>query len=308
MNNKISQPVLEQKVRLGSIKFFNSLPLDYGLKRTIEYNQIQKKGRACCTCLKGSYLQDYLNIELVEDIPARLNKMLLSGELDISPISSIEYAKAQDKLLILPNLSISSDSGVNSVILVSKTPVEELEGNTIYLTDKGATTPVLLRILLEYHYKIRVNIEKNITNAFQFYLDKKMEGAVLLIGDEALRVANQDDGFFKTDLSLVWHQFSGQKMIFALWVAREDFAHQYPEMLRDIHNALLASKEWGKKHIEYIANYASSISSLEPEIFEEYFQSLRYDFDENYQQGLQIYYEYAQKIGELKEKVIFREY
>lgn len=308
MNNKISQPALEQKVRLGSINFFNSLPLDYGLKRTIEYNQIQKKGRACCTCLKGSYLQDYLNIELVEDIPARLNKMLLSGDLDISPISSIEYAKAQDKLLILPNLSISSDSGVNSVILVSKTPVEELEGNTIYLTDKGATTPVLLRILLEYYYKIRVNIEENITNAFQFYLDKKMEGAVLLIGDEALRVANQDDGFFKTDLSSVWHQFSGQKMIFALWVVREDFAYQYPEMLRDIHNALLASKEWGKEHIKYIVNYASSISSLEPEIFEKYFQSLRYDFDENYQQGLQRYYEYAQKIGELKEKVIFREY
>ena len=45
----------------------------------------------------------------VQGVPTALNGQLIAGELDIAPISSIEYARHADRLRILPRLCVSSD-------------------------------------------------------------------------------------------------------------------------------------------------------------------------------------------------------
>ncbi|GFP25369.1 chorismate dehydratase, partial [Candidatus Hakubella thermalkaliphila] len=55
--------------RIGHIQFLNCLPLYYGL---VTQNVL-------------------LDIELVKGTPTELNQFLIRGELDIGPLSSIEY-------------------------------------------------------------------------------------------------------------------------------------------------------------------------------------------------------------------------
>ena len=62
----------------------------------------------------------------VQGVPTALNRQLISGELDIAPISSIEYARHADRLRILPRLCVSSEGAVDSIQLVSKTPLEHV--------------------------------------------------------------------------------------------------------------------------------------------------------------------------------------
>src|SRR5437868_5696890 len=58
-------------------------------------------------------------IELVDAVPTRLNAMLQAGDLDVAPISSVEYARHSSEYLVLPGLSISSDGPTRSVLVAS---------------------------------------------------------------------------------------------------------------------------------------------------------------------------------------------
>src|SRR5712691_5889729 len=79
-------------------------------------------------------------------VPTQLNARLLAGELDLAPISSIEYARNADRLRILPRLCVSSEGAVDSIQLVSRVPLEQVR--CIAVTPESATSIVLTRVLL----------------------------------------------------------------------------------------------------------------------------------------------------------------
>jgi chorismate dehydratase len=62
-------------------------------------------------------------VEEIVGVPTDLNRKLVAGELDVAPISSIEYARHADSLLLLPRLCVSSEGAVDSIQLVSKLPL-----------------------------------------------------------------------------------------------------------------------------------------------------------------------------------------
>ena len=63
-------------------------------------------------------------VEEVIGVPTELNRAAGRGELDLAPISSIEYARNADPLRMLPRLCVSSEGAVDSIQLVSRTPLE----------------------------------------------------------------------------------------------------------------------------------------------------------------------------------------
>lgn len=65
---------------------------------------------------------------IVPGVPSHLNRLLAEGEIDISPSSSFEYARGWRQYLLLPGQSISSRGPVQSVLLFSSRPLEELAG------------------------------------------------------------------------------------------------------------------------------------------------------------------------------------
>ena len=85
--------------------------------------------------------------ELVTGTPAELNELLVAGELDVSVISAIEYARHAKDLVLLPGLAISCDGPVQSVALFSKVPVAQLDGATVLVTASSRTSVALLELL-----------------------------------------------------------------------------------------------------------------------------------------------------------------
>ncbi len=61
---------------------------------------------------------------LVTGTPAELNDRLADGRLDVSVISAVAYAQHAGDLELLPDLAISSDGPVRSVLLFSRLPPE----------------------------------------------------------------------------------------------------------------------------------------------------------------------------------------
>src|SRR5947199_9757318 len=85
--------------------------------------------------------------ELVTGTPAELNDLLVAGELDVSVISAVEYARHARDLVLLPELAISCDGPVRSVALFSRRPVGQLDGRTVPLTASSRTAVALLELL-----------------------------------------------------------------------------------------------------------------------------------------------------------------
>ena len=55
------------------------------------------------------------DVEEVLGVPTALNRALVAGELDVAPISSIEYARHAGELVLLPRLCVSSEGAVDSI-------------------------------------------------------------------------------------------------------------------------------------------------------------------------------------------------
>src|SRR5229473_6737274 len=85
-------------------------------------------------------------VDEAQGVPTALNEQLLAGELDLAPISSIEYARNADRLRVLPRLCVGSEGAVDSIQLVSRLPLERVR--RIAVTPESATSVVLTKVLL----------------------------------------------------------------------------------------------------------------------------------------------------------------
>src|SRR3954464_11441389 len=114
-------------------------------------------------------------VEVVVGVPTDLNRRLVSGELDVAPISSIEYARNASTLQLMPRLCVSSEGAVESIQLISRTPLDKIR--SVAVTPESATSGVWTKVLFP--------------DAEQGPLGEEAE-AKLLIGDAALKSAFED--------------------------------------------------------------------------------------------------------------------
>src|ERR1700752_4602252 len=78
--------------------------------------------------------------------PTELNRLLLAGEIDIAPISSIEYARNASRLRLMPRLCVSSEGAGDSIQLVTRLPLGRVR--SVAVTPESATSVVLTKVLL----------------------------------------------------------------------------------------------------------------------------------------------------------------
>ena len=263
------------KTRLGWIDYLNSLPVYHGLAT-------------------GAIAHP--DITLHRGTPTKLNERLLAGELDVSPMSSIEFARHADELVLLPDLSINSAGFVHSVSLFFRNGIESLHGGRICVTGESATSDILLKILLSRRLGIDA---KRVAGAPDLEeLGKSYEGA-LYIGDNAMKAALAYPQLGRIDLGDEWTRWTGTPMVFAVWAARRDLAAARPDALRAVHDTLLAGKAWGRAHRGEIVDHARRQLFLSRAYMERYFRDLNYDLDAPKLAGLRRYYEEAHAAGEL---------
>jgi chorismate dehydratase len=262
-----------QQIRLGHINFINCLPLTFGLSH-------------------GGFSE---GLDVHAGIPAYLNNLVVTGALDASPVSSIIYGRHFDKLLILPDLSISSNGALQSILLVSKFPIQQLSEAKIALTAKSATSHCLLKIIMQHAYQAapeycissRVIDEGALNNV----------DAMLFIGDDALYAYhNRVDHYYYYDLGAEWKKLTGLSMVWAVWVVNREFASVNSALVQKMYEQITGGFAYGLTHLEAAVERALDYLPFTTSQICHYLRLLNYDFNFEHQEALMLYYRLAQEM------------
>jgi len=222
--------------------------------------------------------------ELVTGTPAELNDLLVAGELDVSVISAVEYARHSKELLLLPDLAVSCDGPVRSVALFSKKPVGKLDGSTVLLSASSRTSVGLLELLCKDVWKIEPKFAQARAEAQDLdALAALPHEAVLVIGDAALALAARGTYPHRYDLGAEWKAWTDLPFVFAVWAARRVAD---PAAVRRGHESLLASRAWGLAHLELLAEDAAGATGVPLAACREYLAGLDYAFTYKHLAGL----------------------
>jgi chorismate dehydratase len=249
--------------RVGHIQFLNCLPLYWGLVRS------------------GALL----DVELTKDTPDRLNDLLVAGDLDIGPISLVEYLRNVEDLILLPDLAVGSDGPVLSVNLVSQVPLADLDARAVALGSQSRTGVLLAQLWLESVHGVKPDYFRCPPDLTTMLLEAD---AAVLIGDVALR-ANYDApgrGLDVYDLGRCWREWTGLPMVFAVWAARRDYAEANPGLVKDIHAAFVRSRDAALEHVEDIALQAARWESFDAATLATYFRTLDFSLGARQVEGI----------------------
>lgn len=262
------------KLRVGRIPYANLFPIFYYLETKCDTSQY--------TFIRG--------------VPSRLNKMLRTGEIDMSPSSSIEFLKYKKRYRILPWLSISSAGPIKSILLFSRLPIEDLGGGTIAVTSESATSTALLKIILKEFLSLKCRFKVITLRSVAGIL--KSFPAVLHIGDTAMMEAKKlsaVSGHFIYDLGDLWDKYTGLPFVYALWVVRKKSLHEKSELIKQLSVDLINSKKYVNKKLSVIAEESPHKKWISQKELVSYWKTISYDYTASHVEGLNLFEQYVKK-------------
>ncbi len=253
-------------MRLGHINFLNVLPLTYGY--------------------------EHIGISPTTGVPTEINRLFAEGTLDVSQISSIEFARMSDRLVMLPDFCVRADCDVQSIVLVSRKPIERLDGERLILTSKSATAQCLLRIILSKAYDARPHYETRAVS-IERPIDEDA-AAALLIGDDALYIYHHRPAdCYCYDVGREWHRLTGRSMVYAIWAARKDF-----DGINEARRQIKRAMSYGLEHKSEAIRAELERKPFTFEQLDRYLGGIiRWDLTAEHLKSLQLYYRLAKEIG-----------
>lgn len=225
-----------------------------------------------------------VDADLVSGTASDLNDLLAAGELDVSVISAVEYARDAAAYHLLPELAISCDGPVHSVMLFSRKPVDQLQSATVLRTSSSRTSILLLELLFRHRWKVTpryatVRAEPSDLDALANY----PHDAVLVIGDSALLLAAKRHYPVQVDLGAAWKDWTGLPFVFAVWAARRSADQQH---VRSVHGRLLQARDWGLENLDLLADQAWATTGIDRQVCRSYLGDLDYGFSYPHLAGL----------------------
>ena len=267
---------LQHPVALGRIDYMNVAPIYYGIDNGLAFQEIRQE------------------IRLISGPPNTLNRMMIDGDLDISPVSSAAYARNAREWLILPDLTIASHERVLSVLLVSRYNLEALSGRRILITDESASARDLCRLIFSLKGVRPEFIVGKVKSPSQ--LPKDID-ATLVIGDSALSQRWERVFPIIHDLGTLWWNMTGLPFVFAVWAVRKDFARKYPERVASVLALLKTSRRLGNENMNQIVEKACAKLGIDDSTAKLYYESLVYDLADREKEGLELFYKGLHQTG-----------
>lgn len=187
------------RVRIGYVKYLNTLPLVEGLDAWDE-------------------------VELVPAVPSRLGEMLFAGEIDISLSSVIDYARSPMPLAYVPVGMIGCDGPTLTVRLFSAVPLEKV--TAVHADTDSHTSVALSQVVLSSVYGVRPKM-------IDFDARERVETAgskitewpetMLLIGDKVVTDCPPAVRYpYQLDLGEAWHARTSLPFVYAMWMCRRE--------------------------------------------------------------------------------------
>lgn len=262
-----------RRPRVGHIQFLNCLPLFWGLART----------------------GNLLDLDLTKDDPDGLNEALVAGDLDIGPISLMEFLKNADDLVALPDIAVGSDGPVMSCLIVSQVPLDRLDGAPVALASTSRTSIRLAQLL--FTERVGVRPEYFVCPPDLGAMMKEAQAAVV-IGDPALRAALYEAprlGLEVHDLGHMWREWTSLPFVFAVFAARREYLAREPDTVRQVHANLLASRDLSLVEVTKVCEQASRWEAFDARTLERYYTTaLDFSLGERQLAGIA---EFARRVG-----------
>jgi chorismate dehydratase len=221
--------------------------------------------------LKLSGLMD--KIELVEDYPSRIGRMLLTDEIDIGLVPVV-VIPALKEAHIVTDYCIGADGEVASVALFSETPMENI--SRVLLDYQSQTSVNLARLLLKEYWKKEVVLE-DAREDFRSHIRGTTAGIV--IGDRALE--QRKISAYTYDLGSAWKAHTGLPFVFAAWVANKPLGEEFTD-------AFNRANAFG---VDHIAEVVAENPYSEYDLTKYYTQNISYRLDEAKRKGLALFLE-----------------
>ena len=235
---------------------------------------------------------------LVTGVPSALNRRMADGSLDISVVSAVEYARDARRYLLLPDLAISCDGPVQSVMLFSRRAAEDLDGQRVIVSRSSMTSVALLELLFENVWHVRPEFvagDAEMSDIVGF--DRDAHEARLVIGDAALVLRGESrprvvDAVlspswptyaFAYDLGEAWKRWTGLPFVFAVWVAQRSAP---VAQALGVHASLITSRNWGLEHLDQLARQAAQATGVSEAVCHEYLSGLDYGLSYEHLAGL----------------------
>jgi chorismate dehydratase len=231
-----------------------------------------------------------LDAELVDGVPTDLNRRMAAGELDISVVSAVEYARESERYLLLPDLAISCDGPVRSVMLFSRRPASDLTSRKVIVSRSSMTSVALLELLFEGVWHSSPRFVPGDAEISDVVVGSPPDAeARLVIGDAALVLgSNHRERYpYAYDLGQAWKDWTGQPFVFAVWVAQR--STDVKEALV-AHAGLIASRNWGLDHLPELAEQAHEATGVQLSVCAEYLSGLDYGLSYPHLAGLTEFY------------------
>lgn len=237
-----------------------------------------------------------LDTTVVDGVPTVLNRLMATGALDISVVSAVEYARDAQRYLLLPDLAISCDGPVRSVMLFSKRPAPDLNGQRVLISRSSMTSVRLVELLFRHVWHARPRFipgDAELSDVARFAEEE--HEARLVIGDAALVLTGGRSAYpYAYDLGTEWKQWTGLPFVFAVWVAQRTV---HATAALGVHAGLIESRDWGVAHLDELAAQASAATDVSAAVCLEYLTGLDYRLSYEHLAGLTEFYRRLVKAG-----------
>ncbi|WP_432095223.1 menaquinone biosynthetic enzyme MqnA/MqnD family protein [Streptomyces sp. bgisy100] len=258
--------------RVGHIQFLNCMPLYWGLART------------------GALL----DFELSKDTPEKLSEQLIRGDLDVAPVTLVEFLRNADRLVAFPDLAVGCDGPVMSCVIVSQVPLDQLHRSRVALGSTSRTSVRLAQLLLAERYGIEPDYYSCPPDLGVMMQEAQ---AAVLIGDAALRASLHDAprlGLQVHDLGQMWKEWTGLPFVFAVWATRRDYLARHPRIVSSVHEAFLESRDLSLEEVTKVAEQAARWEDFDAGLLERYFTTLDFRLGAEQLKGIA---EFARRTG-----------
>ena len=223
-------------------------------------------------------------MELCPLLPSELGSAAEQGEIDAGPLPLVDCFRLEDRFQPVGGFCIATTEESGADFLYSKVPIEELGGARVGVLAEAATTPELLRVLLQLKYQL---------DPVEYVDLEEPHDAFLLSGNRALRQRRGARGFpHKYDLGAEWNSWTQLPFVYSRWMVRNDVDSKQVALLEDI---LYVGLEDGVDALYHLNEPREDLLML-PRHVVEYIQGLRYYVGMAEQRAIDRFREYLTQL------------
>lgn len=242
---------IDRRIKIAMVSYKNTLPFSYGFDH---------------------YADSFKVFDLSLHNPAECARAFLADIVDIALVPAA-FLHKHPETRVITDACIGSDGPVSSVCLLSNTSIQNVK--EVILDNHSMTSNALVKVLCRNLWNIEPSyLKKDVSLGYDLSSENS---AVVMIGDKVFEFESQYR--YKYDLGNYWKEMTNLPFVFAVWVAKK---HVPVEVIDKLNRIL----ELG------VANIDTILSNLSKEglDYETYLKlNLKYNFSENYKQGLNRY-------------------